>query len=321
MQRIVIKKAIEMVITIFIATIIIFVLIRLSPSNPAKIIVLRQDTATTNTAIFDEKYEELRERFELNKSIPQQYIIWLKRVFSLDFGNSFYTNIPVKEEILRRIPATFLLTLPALAIEIFIGVIFGTISAINNKKITDKVIRFFSVVFSSTPAFAISLMLVYFFGVHKNIFKITNDASIERLWLPSITLAIIQAPMLIRMIRMLLLDEFGKTYIGFGLTRGLGRKWVIKNAFKNMLIPLISIISLTFVSLIGGAVIIESVFTWPGIGKYVLDSVLVQDYPVVQAYSLIMVCLITFSNFLTDLSYVFIDPKIRLRKVKNEKQK
>ena len=159
MQRIVIKKAIDMVITIFIATIIIFVLIRLSPSNPAKIIVLRQDTATTNTAIFDEKYEELKERFDLNKSIPQQYIMWLKRVFSLDFGNSFYTNIPVKEEILKRIPATFLLTLPALAIEIFIGVIFGTISAINNKKITDKVIRFFSVVFSSTPAFAISLKI------------------------------------------------------------------------------------------------------------------------------------------------------------------
>lgn len=307
------QKVIEMVLTIFITTILIFILIRFAPGDPVKIMMGNPEIAMTNKEAYDKKYKEMRKELNLDDSLTAQYVSWINRVAHFDLGKSIYTRRPVGDEIRERLPATILLAVPSLVVQTFIGVSFGIISAVKKSKLSDVVLRLFCVIFSSIPAFALSLMLLYCFGVHYNYYEISNSASLNRLWLPTITLGLISSSSLIRVVRTNMLQELGKDYISFAIARGLDRKTVIKNALKNIWLPIITILALSFTSLLGGAVVIESVFTWPGVGKYALDSILLKDYPVIQGYGFIMTSMIVLINFIVDIIYICIDPKIKVK--------
>lgn len=310
-KKIIIRKLLELVITLFFSTLIIFTLTHMAPGDPVKLILGDPEVAMTNTEAYERRYEEMRKELHLDENIIFQYATWVNRLLHFDLGTSLYTNRPVRVELGERLPATILLTIPSIIIQLILGVIFGTISALSRGKTKDNVIRIVCVIFSSIPVFAFGLLLLYYFGVHHNVYEITNVASLKRIWLPSLTLGFISAPSLVRVIRSNMLQEFGKIYISSALSRGLKRKLILKNAFKNVLLPVITIIVLSLTSLVGGAVVVENIFSWPGIGKYAMDSILLHDYPVIQGYGFTMVSIIILINFLVDIIYVYVDPRIR----------
>ncbi|ADU32446.1 ABC transporter permease [Evansella cellulosilytica] len=314
MLKIILRRGCEALLTLFCSTLLIFVLIQLSPGDPIKIYLGHQpELAMKNTEAYEERVAELQKELGLDQPVMLQYVSWIKRVLTLDLGNSIHTGRPVSIEIAERLPATILLAIAAITIQVMIGLYFGIISARKAGTATDNIVRIFCVFFASIPVFVVGLLLLYVFAVSFRVFDINSSVSLQRLWLPAITLGLIGSPQLVRLIRANLLSEFGQTYVLSVISRGLDKKRVVRHALRNVLLPIITIAGLSFISLISGAVVIESIFSWPGIGKYALDSILLKDYPVIQGYAFIMVSLVILINLLVDVAYVIIDPRIRNR--------
>lgn len=301
-------------VTLFCATIVLFVLIRLAPGDPIEIMLGRPgDLPMKNMPEYEMRVSQLREQLGLNQGILTQYAQWLKRIVSFELGTSIHTGRAVGSEIAERIPATLMLSLAAIIIQLILGVILGTISAMRTGKTSDQLIRLFCVFFASVPAFVIGLVLLLFFAVTYHFYEISSSASVQRLWLPAITLGLVGAPQLIRMVRTNLLSELGKTYIAFTISRGLPENRIMGHALKNAMLPIITMIAFSFTNLIAGSVVVESIFSWPGIGNYVINSVLLHDYPVIQGYAVMMVSIVIIVNLLIDLMYTLVDPRLRNR--------
>lgn len=312
MYKAIFQSLASAVITLFCATLIIFVLIRLAPGDPVKLLIGRPgELAVGDRIVYEERVNELRRRLGLDQSLAIQYVKWLKRLISFELGTSIHTGRAVEIEIAERLPATLLLSLTALIIQLVLGVFFGIVSALRAGKTSDAIIRFICVTFTSIPAFVFGLGLLLVFSVNFAIYEISNSASMHRLWLPAFTLGFVGALRLIRMVRANLLSELGKTYVISALSRGLSKKLVVKHALRNALLPIVTMLALSFTNLIGGAVVIESIFTWPGIGSYAMNSVLLHDYPIIQGYTVIMVSAVIVINLLVDLFYILVDPRIR----------
>jgi peptide/nickel transport system permease protein len=210
----------------------------------------------------------------------------------------------------ERFPATVLLSVSALLIQVVLGLFFGTVSALKAGKIYDNAIRLACVALASTPAFVIGLFLLSLFSVTLGAYEISSEASLTRLWLPAITLGLIGSPQLIRIVRANMLSEFGKVYVLSALSRGLNRKRVVRHVLRNALLPVITMVGLSLTALISGAVVIESIFSWPGIGKYALDSIMLKDYPVIQGYAFVMVSIVILIHLFVDVVYALIDPRV-----------
>ncbi|MEK3915731.1 ABC transporter permease [Paenibacillus sp. FSL H7-0331] len=305
------RKMLEAFITLFCATLIIFALIRLAPGDPVEIFLGHPTEAAMNhTQAYDEKVSQLRAQLGLDQSMLVQYTAWVGRLLQWDLGTSIHTGRQVSAEIADRLPATAILSVSALFIQVVLGLFLGTISALKAGKPYDNVIRLACVALASTPAFVIGLFLLSLFAVTMGVYEINSEASLTRLWLPAITLGLIGAPQLIRIVRANMLSEFGQIYVLSALSRGLDHQHVVKHALRNALLPVITMIALSFTALISGAVVIESIFSWPGLGKYALDSILLKDYPVIQGYAFVMVSLVVLIHLCVDVVYALVDPRI-----------
>lgn len=309
--RQIIKRIINLCITIFLSTLILFTLIRLAPGNPVKMLMGNPETADIYSDSYRERYEEKRAELHLNEPILQQYGRWIHNVFHLNLGKSIYSNQEVTKELAEKLPATLALTLPAIAIQLISGLFLGVLSALYANKWLDNLIRFFCAVVSALPGFAISLIVIYLFAVKLGNYEISTTASLSRLWLPAFTLGVISSPGFVRFVRSAVLEEMGKMYVAYDISLGKKRAVIVSGIFSNIALQLITIMSTTFANLIGGSVVIESVFSWPGIGKFAMDSILMLDYPVIQGYGLLMIILVIIINTLVDIIYILFDPEIR----------
>lgn len=299
-------------ITLLCATLVLFIMIRLAPGDPVEIMLGRPgDLSMRNTPEYEQQVARMQEQLGLNQDILTQYVQWLKRLVRFELGTSIHTGRPVSTEIAERIPATLTLSLVAVIIQLMMGLSLGVLSAIYAGKRIDGFIRLLCVFFASVPAFVIGLASLLFFAVTHHFYEISSSAEIHRLWLPAITLGLVGAPQLIRMVRSSLLAEFGKIYIAFAMSRGLSKKRIIRHALKNAMLPIITIIAFSFTNLLAGSVVIEGVFSWPGIGNYAINSVMLHDYPVIQGYAVIMVSIVIIVNLLIDLAYTLVDPRLR----------
>jgi peptide/nickel transport system permease protein len=317
MYKTVIQRLAGAFVTLLLATLLLFFLVRLAPGDPVELVMWEHPGEyPPDSEVFQERVAELRAQYGLDRNIAVQYIQWLKRLTRFDLGNSIHTGRPISAEIAERIPATLLLSIAAIIIQLIFGLLLGIQSALKAGKAADNTIRFFCVLFASIPAFVLGLVLLYFFGVFLHVFEIGSAASMHRLWLPAIALALTGMPQLIRMVRANLLAELSQTYIASAIARGLSKSHVVGHALRNALLPTITIIALSFTTMISGAVIVESIFSWPGIGNYALNSIIFHDYPVIQGYALIMVAMVITINLAVDLLYTIIDPRI-LQGVKN----
>lgn len=298
-------------ITLFLSTFLLFTLIRLAPGDPVKMLLGTPETSDIYSDSFQERYEQKREELNLKEPIPIQYIKWINNLVNLDLGKSIYSNQPVTKELFEKLPSTIALTILAISIQLLLGLTLGVVSALNANRWEDNLIRLFCSLLSSLPGFSVSLILIYFFAVKLGIYEISTAASLERLWLPAITLGIISSPGFIRFVRTSVLEEMGKLYVANDLGLGKKRAVIIKGILSNASLQVITVTATTFANLIGGSVVIESVFSWPGIGKYAMDSILMLDYPVVQGYGLLMVILVIAINTLVDVVYILFDPQIK----------
>jgi len=248
----------------------------------------------------------------LDKPLYLQYLDFVKNALRGDFGQSFRFKVPVLQLVLQKFPATLELAIAATIFAIFLGCSSGIISALKRGSLIDKFVRGFSLLGMSTPTFWVGIMLILIFGVHFSFFPISGRGSFRALILPSITLGWYSTAVIARMMRSTMIDVLETDYIKMAIMKGAPKRVIIfKHCLRNVLTTMITIISLQFVILLAGAVITETIFAWPGIGRLMIQAVLASDYPVIQAITFLCSVIFVLINLVVDLFYLVIDPRIR----------
>ena len=315
MGRYIIKRLLGSVGVLFVTSILIFTLIRLSPGDPVDIMFGPSQGVESREMVSEETRNKIREELGLNKPLAVQYFLWLRRVVHLDFGYSFRSRQPVAKEILRRLPATVFLAIFAFSIAAVITTIFGILSAVKVDSVIDHTVRLGTVLFSAVPSFWLSLIFLFIFAVKLRWISVTGAVNLRQMILPAMTLALVISPQKIRVLRASMLSELNRPYIVFGKAKGLTEKRLIfMHAFRNAILPVVTLLGMSFAGLLGGSVIIETIFSYPGIGKYMIDSIYARDYPVIQAYVILATFFVVIINLIVDMSYTFLDPRVRLGK-------
>jgi peptide/nickel transport system permease protein len=248
----------------------------------------------------------------LDKPLPVQYGIYVANIFVGDFGNSVLTRRPVVEHIWERLPATVELGLVGMVLSVLIGVPLGMYSAVRRGGALDTGARVFAVLGQSMPAFWLGLMLILFFGVVLGVLPAGGRGGPLHLILPAFTLGYFTSAAIMRLTRSAMLEVLGSDYIKFARLKGLHEQVVLwKHGLKNALLPVVTFAVMLFVQFLGGAVVTETVFAWPGLGRLILESITTRDYPIVQAGVLVLSALYLTGNLFVDLLYSYLNPRIR----------
>src|SRR5919201_824107 len=305
MWRFLIGRLVQTVLSMLVVLSMVFVPTRLS-GNP---IYLLLDVNAT-----ERDQEILTRHLGLDRPLPVQYGIYVKNVALGDFGNSILTRRPVTEHIWERLPATAELGFVAMFLSVLIGVPLGMYSAVRRGGLMDTAARVFAVLGQSMPAFWLGLMLILFFGVVLGVLPAGGRGGVQHLILPAFTLGYFTSAAILRLTRSAMLEVLGSDYIKFARLKGLPEQVVIwKHGLKNALLPVITFAVMLFVQFLGGAVVTETVFAWPGLGRLILESITTRDYPIVQAGVLVLSALYLGGNLLVDVLYSYLNPKIRYR--------
>jgi len=309
--RYILRRLVLMIPVAFLVTIIAFSLLRLAPGDPV--------LAFAGEERDPQSLNEIRRSLGLDQPLPMQYLAWLGHAVRGDFGRSIRTRQRVSEAIIERLPATLELTAVALIFSVTTATIVGIMSAVRRNSALDLLATDITIAGVSLPNFFLGLLLILFFSLVLRLFPpggyspfiVDPPENIRRLVLPVITLSAATLAINMRQIRSSLLDVFGQDYIRTARSKGLSEDSVIiRHALKNGLIPVVTLIGLQIGALIEGAVITEQIFSWPGVGRLVVDSINGRDYPVVQAIVLISALSFMFSTLMVDILYAFLDPRI-----------
>lgn len=304
MYRVMIERLISLIPIVLGVTIVVFSIMHFAPGCPAQLML--GDLAPRSAVV------ELRERWGLDDPIPIQYFRWLSRIIRGDFGRSIGTGQSVLEMVWQRVPATLELTIAALIISLLMAIPVGIISATKQYSIFDHVGMVGALFGVSMPIFWQGLMGILIFSFFLGWFPIAGRGGLEHLILPALTIGTSQAALLARLTRSSMLEVIRQDYIRTARSKGLIERIVIvKHALKNAAIPIITIIALRLPILFGGAVITETVFAWPGMGRLIVLSIFTRDFPVVQGAVLIITIFVVLSNLLADILYGYLDPRIR----------
>lgn len=284
-------------------------LIDLAPSDPARIILERQGSPPVTRA----EVEALRERLGLNDPFPVRYARWVADAVTGDLGTSFRTGRPVLPELWQRFLITLELAVPAFLLAGLIALPLGVLSAIRRNRAADHISRVGALVGASMPSFWLAYLLIITFAVGLATVPVAGRGTWHHTLLPTVTLAVTAAAGLMRLTRASLLEVLHKDYIRAAHARGLPPyRIVTRHAFKNALLPVITLAGTRFGHLLGGAVIIETIFAWPGLGKHIVDSIYDRDYPTIQGFVLLIGTVFVLVNLVVDLAYTWLDPRIRL---------
>jgi len=304
MLQYVIKRLLYTVPVLIGISILLFIMLRALPGDPAQ--VLAGELAS------QEDIQNIRVQLGLDKPIHVQYARFLFRLSHLDLGRSARTQNPVIQEIWARLPNTFLLAVVATGLACLIGIPAGIISAIKPYGWLDNLVTSGALFGISMPVFWLGLMLVVVFSVILHWLPAGGTGGVEHVILPSVTLAAFVVAFIARMTRSSMLEVLNQDYITTARSKGLQEKVVIiRHALHNALIPIITVIGLQFGMLLGGAVLTETVFAWPGLGRLIVDSILARDYPMIQGVILIFGLLYILVNLVVDMLYALVDPRIR----------
>jgi ABC-type dipeptide/oligopeptide/nickel transport system permease component len=298
------RRLVSLIPVLIGVTVVVFSIMHIAPGDPVTIMLGPEAPVAAA--------EALRARLGLDDPVHVQYLRWLSGIIRGDFGRSIRGHQPVLEAILIRLPATLELTLVAMMVSLLIAIPAGIISAIKQNSPLDHSAMVVAVFGVSMPVFWLGLMLILIFGFYLGWTPISGRGSIEHLILPAITLGTFQAALIARLTRSSMLEVIRQDYIRTARAKGLVERIVIiKHALKNALIPVVTIVALQLPALFGGAVITETVFAWPGMGRFMVLSIFNRDFPVVQGIVLIMVILVILANLLADIFYTYLDSRIR----------
>ncbi|WP_281364519.1 nickel ABC transporter permease [Paenibacillus agri] len=288
---------------------ITFALMHLTPGDPAEIILRADGIKPTTAAI-----EVTRHTLGLDGPVYIQYGHWLSRVLHLDLGSSYSSGRPVLTEILSRFPATSLLAICGIIVALLLAVPLGILSALYPDRLIDRLGRVFALLSVSMPGYWLSLLLIYYGAVKLRLFPLMGMEGGSSLVLPSLALGFGMAGVYIRLIRASMLEALGQLYIKAARGRGM-REWSVigRHAFRNALLPSLTLLGVQIGGLLGGSVIVETVFAWPGIGRYAVEAIFAKDYIVIQGYVLLMAVVVVLVNLIVDVGCLLLDPRIRLR--------
>ncbi len=301
----IIKRSLAAIPTIIGAATLIFFLVRVLPGDPVHILAGEQTSP--------EIVERLRSEFGLDKPIYIQYLIYLKSIFTLDFGTSYRTYTPVISEILSRFPNTVILALSAMAISISLGVVLGIIMALRPGTILDKALLIFTSIYVSIPVFWLGLILIYAFAVQLKLLPAGGIGSPAHIVLPSIALSHTPLSYIARITRTSMLEIMSQDHVRMAIARGMPIRIIIFNhVLRNSLMNVITVIGYFVGVLLGGAVVTETVFAYPGIGRLLIESIAARDYIMVQGIVIFITIIFILVNFVVDIAYRIIDPRVRL---------
>lgn len=306
MTHYIIRRLLQMVpITLGILT-LIFSLIHLIPGDPA--------VQIAGEGARPQDIQNVRKALGLDQPLWKQYVTYIGNLAQGDLGRSFRTNESVATEIAARYPATMQLAFGAMCIALLVAFPLGIISAIYRNSWIDNLARFFALIGVSMPSFWFGPLLIIAFAINHPWFPVSGrEDGLRSLVLPSVTMGLALAAILTRMIRVSLADELGQLYVTTAVAKGVTRaRAIFRHALKNALIPVITILALQFGSLLTGAIITEQIFSWPGLGRLLIQSITTRDYPQVQASILVIALTYIMVNFISDLLYGVVDPRIKL---------
>lgn len=309
MKKYVVKRLLQLIPILLVITFLSFGMMRLAGSD-----AVLQKMENTGMAVSQEVIDNARAELGLDKPFLTQYFVWLGNLLTGDMGTSYISGKEVLPTFLSKLPATLLLTAVSIFLTIVISIPLGILAAVKQNRFTDYLIRVCSFLGNSMPNFFVALLLMYFLSIRMPIFPvIANGLSIQSVALPSLTLAIAMSAKYLRQVRAAVLDELSKDYVVGAQARGIRFSVTLwKSVLRACLVTILTLLTLSIGSLLGGTAIVESIFLWDGVGKLAVDAINMRDYPMIQAYVMWMAIIYVCVNLITDLSYRFLDPRIRL---------
>jgi peptide/nickel transport system permease protein len=311
MLQYLVRRLALMVPVAFLVSLVVFSLIHLTPVDPAALMLGEERTPQAVTA--------LRHQLGLDRPLPEQYVTWLSHALHGDLGRSIRTDQPVVQAIFERLPATLELGFAALAWSVLVAIPLGTIAALKRGSPIDVLATGFTIAGVSVPNFFIGILLILTLSVGLRLFPpggytpLTESIpdNLHRLILPAITLGTVTTAINTRFTRSSMLDVLRQDYIRTARAKGASwRQVIVGHALKNALIPVVTIIGIQVGSILEGALVTETIFSWPGVGKLAIDSIFGRDYPIIQGIVLVIALAYMFSNLAVDLAYAWLNPRI-----------
>lgn len=299
----------QMVLVLLGISFITFCLVMLAPGDPVRQMIAGNEDIVVSQVEID----ALRHELGLDQPFLMQYLSWLGRVLHGNFGFSFMMKKPVLDAVLEALPATVILALASSVFMLLFAIPLGIYTAVKQNTWADYIIRGFTFAGVSVPNFWMGLMLLWIFALKLNLFPIVGgDVSVENLILPMVTLGVVMASKYTRQVRATVLEELRQDYVMGAQARGFSESHILwKEVLPNALLPLITLLGLAFGSLLGGAAVVEIVFSWPGLGFMVVQAITYRDFQTVQAVVLWIAFMYMAINFVVDLSYNHLDPRLR----------
>ena len=305
----ILKRVLQMILVLFVVTILVFSIIRFIPGEPARLILGEKAT--------EEAVAALTEKLGLNEPLLTQYFLFLKQIFTLDFGNSFTYSVPVAELLASRFPVTLALTLMSTVLSLLISLPLGYFAGTHKDRLGDQAVRTASLVAISMPSFWVGLLLMIVFALKLKWLPAggwsdTLLGQFRCLILPAITQSLMTSALLLRNTRSVV-DITRMDYVDFARSKGISNGEVrTRHVMRNAMISTVTLLSMRMAAMLGGSVIIETVFSVPGIGKLASDAIFGRDYAVVQFVVLLFAVLVLVINLITDILYSFLDPRVSL---------
>jgi ABC-type dipeptide/oligopeptide/nickel transport system permease component len=305
MTRYLLQRLLQTIPTVLLVSLLVFLMLYLIPGDPAEIFLGERQTTP-------EQLEIIREQMGLNRPMMVQYFDYIWKALQGDLGNSLNNRRPVLNEILIRLPSTLELTFAALLVSTVVGISIGVIAALRHNTIIDTLAMMLALVGISMPVYWSSLLLIVFLSVNLRLLPPIGQGGLDRLIMPALALGLVSAGSLARLVRSSMLEALAQEYVLTARSKGLpSRRVVFTHAFRNALIPVITILGLTFGTLLSGAVLTETIFARLGIGRMYVEAILNKDYTLVQGTTLFLALAYVTINIIIDLLYAYADPRIR----------
>lgn len=308
MIRFTIKRILVLFPILLLVSVVVFLILRLAKGDPAMAYLCMSNIPPTDQALVEARME-----LGLDKPVPVQYVNWLNKALRLNFGRSYVTGRPVLEEILHYLPATLILAGAGLFFTLLASIPLGVVAALKKDRLPDHILRAFSFVGVSIPSFWLGFLLVYAFAVKLRWLPTMGRGGVLHMILPVITLSFMSIAINVRFLRANLLENIRSRSTLYARARGISERRIVwVHVMRNSMIPVVTAIGMHLGEMLGGAVLVENIFSWPGVGRFAVQAVFNRDYPVLQCFILMMTTIFVLCNLFVDILYALIDPRIRL---------